>query len=83
MGERIKAALGALPHVREVRGLGLLLGVKFDVPAKQVQQAALDQGIILGTSGDANVLRVMPPMVVTEADVDHLVSVLGQILGDM
>jgi acetylornithine/succinyldiaminopimelate/putrescine aminotransferase len=83
MGERIKAGLGALPHVQEVRGLGLLLGVKFDVPAKQVQQAALDQGIILGTSGDPNVLRVMPPMVVTEADVDYLVAVLGQVLGDM
>lgn len=83
MGERIKAGLSALPHVQEVRGLGLLLGVKFDVPAKQVQQAALDQGIILGTSGDPNVLRVMPPMVVTEPDVDHLVSVLGQVLRDM
>ena len=68
---------GDLPHVREVRGLGLLLGLQLDIPAKQVQAAALDQGIILGTSGDPNVLRVMPPHGRdTQDDVEHLVSVM-------
>lgn len=80
MGEMIKQRVGALPHVQDVLGMGLLLGVKMDVPAKGVQAAALERGIILGTSGDANVLRLMPPMVVTEGDVDHLVAVLGEVL---
>ncbi|HMA33164.1 MAG TPA: aminotransferase class III-fold pyridoxal phosphate-dependent enzyme [Chloroflexia bacterium] len=80
IGTLLQAQLSPLPHVREVRGLGLLLGLVLDVPAKTVQQAALDQGIILGTSADPQVLRLMPPMVVTEADVAHLVAVLDSIL---
>jgi acetylornithine/N-succinyldiaminopimelate aminotransferase len=81
MGAMIKERLGSLPHVRDMRGLGLLLGLHLDVPAKDVQKAALDRGIILGTSGDPNVLRVMPPMVVTADDVEHLAAVLGDVLG--
>ncbi|MDQ3929794.1 MAG: acetylornithine/succinylornithine family transaminase [Chloroflexota bacterium] len=83
MGELMKSRLSELPHVVEVLGLGLLLGVRSDLPAKDVQAAALEQGIILGTSGDPNVLRVMPPMVVTAQDVEHLVSVLSSVLGGL
>jgi predicted acetylornithine/succinylornithine family transaminase len=83
MGTLIKEKLGWLPHVKCVRGMGLLLGLALDVPAKGVQAAALEQGIILGTSGDPNVLRVMPPMCVTQSDVDHLAFVLANVLGEM
>jgi predicted acetylornithine/succinylornithine family transaminase len=83
MGNLLKEKLGWLPHVKGVRGMGLLLGLVLDVPAKIVQTAALEQGIILGTSGDPNVLRVMPPMTVTEADVDHLAGVLSGVLEAM
>ena len=80
IGDLIKQEFVRLPHVREVRGMGLLLGLVLDIPAKEVQAAALKQGIILGTSGDPNVLRVMPPMVVTTEDVEHLVTVMSRIL---
>jgi acetylornithine/succinyldiaminopimelate/putrescine aminotransferase len=83
MGTLLKEKLGWLPHVKCVRGMGLLLGLALDVPAKGVQAAALEQGIILGTSGDPNVLRVMPPMCVTQSDVDHLAFVLANVLGEM
>lgn len=83
MGALIKRKLGDLPHVHEIRGLGLLLGLCLDVPAKDVQAAALKRGVILGTSADPNVLRLMPPMVVTAEDVEHLASVLGEVLGNM
>jgi predicted acetylornithine/succinylornithine family transaminase len=83
MGELMKARLSGLPHVVEVRGLGLLLGLRLDVPAKAVQAAALERGIILGTSGDPNVLRIMPPMVVTTEDVDHLASILRDVVGSL
>jgi predicted acetylornithine/succinylornithine family transaminase len=80
MGDLIKQNLTNLPHVREVRGLGLLLGLHLDIPAKGVQAAALDHHIILGTSADPNVLRVMPPMIVTEQDIDHMTSVMREVL---
>jgi acetylornithine/N-succinyldiaminopimelate aminotransferase len=80
MGRLMKEKLGNLPHVQEIRGMGLLLGLCLDVPAKDVQHAALERGVILGTSGDPNVLRLMPPMVVASEDVEHLASVLRDIL---
>jgi predicted acetylornithine/succinylornithine family transaminase len=83
MGDLLKERLAGLPHVQEVRGLGLLLGLRLDVPAKDVHAAALERGVILGTSADPNVLRVMPPMVVTRDDIERVVSVLGGALADM
>ena len=83
MEKRIRDAIGGLPHVLEIRGLGLLLGLHLDIPAKTVQAAMLERGIILGTSGDANVLRVMPPLVVTAADIDHLAATLDAVLKEL
>ncbi|HEX9991079.1 MAG TPA: acetylornithine/succinylornithine family transaminase [Chloroflexia bacterium] len=80
MGRLMVEKLGGLPHIQEIRGMGLLLGLCLDVPAKDVQYAALERGVILGTSGDPNVLRIMPPMVVTPEDVEHLASVLRDVL---
>src|SRR5205823_3917809 len=79
MGTLITERMRGLPHVQEVRGMGLLLGLRLDVPAREVQAGALERGVILGTSGDPNVLRLMPPMVVTEQDIEHLASVLGTV----
>jgi len=83
MGALLKENIGKLPHVQEMRGIGLLLGVKLDVPGKMVQMSALEQGIILGTSGHPSVLRLMPPMTVTTSDVEHLTDVLGSVLENM
>jgi predicted acetylornithine/succinylornithine family transaminase len=78
-GERLRAGLAGLPHVVEVRGRGLLVGAELDVPAQPVVDAALDAGLVCLTSG-ANVLRLAPPLVVGEADVDHALSVLTEVL---
>ena len=80
MGALIREELGEMPHVCEIRGMGLLLGLCLDVPAKDVQAQALKRGIILGTSSDPQVLRVMPPMVVTPEDIQHLARVMGEVL---
>ena len=82
LGNLIKERVRTLPHVQEVRGMGLLLGLLLDLPAKDVQAGALERGVILGTSADPNVLRLMPPMVVTEQDIEHLAWVLGTVLSE-
>ena len=52
-----------LPGVVGLRGRGLLLGVEFDEPAAaKVQKALLERRIITGTSSDARVLRLLPPL---------------------
>ncbi len=78
-GERLLAGLAGLPHVVEVRGRGLLVGAELDVPAQPVVDAALDAGLVCLTSG-ANVLRLAPPLVVDELDVDRALAILTEVL---
>ena len=65
--------------VEEIRGLGLMLGIQLKKPiAKQWVGALLDQGVVVGTAGD-DVIRLLPPLIVTEADCDRLVEALGEV----
>jgi acetylornithine/N-succinyldiaminopimelate aminotransferase len=57
------------------RGLGLLLGLKCAVPVGQVQAACVAEGLLAITAGD-NVLRLAPPLVVTDGDIDQAVVML-------
>jgi acetylornithine/succinyldiaminopimelate/putrescine aminotransferase len=61
------------------QGAGFLTGLKTSVPAKLVQKALLEQDILTGTSGDPNVLRLLPPFVLKEADVDFLAAALARL----
>jgi len=57
-----------LPVIKEVRGRGLMLGVQLDRPARETQQALHQQGLLINcTKGD--VLRIVPPFVITESQV--------------
>ena len=62
-----------------MRGRGLLVGAELDVPAQPVVDAALDAGLVCLTSG-ANVLRLAPPLVVGEPDVDRALAILTEVL---
>jgi acetylornithine/succinyldiaminopimelate/putrescine aminotransferase len=68
--------------VCEVRGLGLLLGVELDRAVAPVLTAAADRGVLLLSAGE-NVLRLLPPLTVTEADVTRVVSLLDELLGGL
>ena len=64
---------------REVRGLGLMIGLDLDADCKRVVQKALDKGVILNNTGD-HTLRFIPPLVVTKEHIDKVVKVLGEVL---
>jgi acetylornithine/N-succinyldiaminopimelate aminotransferase len=59
----------------DARGLGLLLGLKCAIPQGQVQAACVAEGLMAITAGD-NVLRLAPPLVVTDSDIDQAVVML-------
>jgi acetylornithine/N-succinyldiaminopimelate aminotransferase len=74
-GARLRAGLLRLvadhPGVfEEVRGLGLMLGLKCRVLNSSVQQACMEEGLLTVAAGD-NALRLVPPLVVTDADCDE------------
>jgi acetylornithine/N-succinyldiaminopimelate aminotransferase len=78
-GERLRAGLAGLPHVVDVRGCGLLVGVELDAPAQPFVDAALDAGLVCLTSG-TNVLRLAPPLVVDAAEIDRALAILTEVL---
>jgi acetylornithine/N-succinyldiaminopimelate aminotransferase len=64
------------PQVFEnARGMGLLQGLKCVLPQGEVQAACVAEGLMAITAGD-NVLRLAPPLVVTDADLDEAVEML-------
>lgn len=69
MGEYFKSLLKTLPHVKEVRGAGLLIGAEFDetINAADVKHGCFDRKLIITAIG-SNVIRMVPPLIVTEAD---------------
>ncbi|MBO4530614.1 MAG: aminotransferase class III-fold pyridoxal phosphate-dependent enzyme [Paludibacteraceae bacterium] len=67
--EQIKSA--NLPHVVDVRGRGLMIGVELDCPYKEIRnKLVFEQHVFTGCSG-TNVLRLLPPLCLTKADVDE------------
>ncbi len=76
MGDYLKETLSSIDGVEEVRGRGLLLGVKVREPktAKELQAGLLKQRILAGSSLDPQVLRMMPPLIITRREADLFVE---------
>jgi predicted acetylornithine/succinylornithine family transaminase len=63
--------------ISEVRGLGLLLGLVLDVPALPLQKKLQEKGLLtLATAG--NVLRLLPPLNVSQEEVDQALNLIGE-----
>src|SRR5207253_2776363 len=67
-GERLSAGLHELPHVRSVRGRGLMLACELELPAPDVVRRALvRERLVLNATGPSTV-RLLPPLIVTDAE---------------
>jgi acetylornithine/succinyldiaminopimelate/putrescine aminotransferase len=77
---RLRAGLVAVPGVVRVQGRGLLLGVVLERPAKPVQQELFARGVLVGSAEDPAVLRLLPPLVLTDAEADEFVAALREVL---
>ena len=64
--------------VRDVRGFGLLQGMELDMDGKTVVSECLDRGILINGTGE-HVLRFVPPLIITQLEIDRLLDTLGQI----
>jgi acetylornithine/succinyldiaminopimelate/putrescine aminotransferase len=77
---RLRDALASVPGVARVQGRGLLLGVVLDRPARPVQQALFARGVLVGSSEDPAVLRLLPPLVLGEREADEFVGALREVM---
>jgi acetylornithine/LysW-gamma-L-lysine aminotransferase len=67
--------------VKEVRGLGLMLGVELRFDVFKVIQKCAQRGVLILDAG-RNVLRFLPPLVITEQQIDQAMAVLDAVLGE-
>jgi acetylornithine/N-succinyldiaminopimelate aminotransferase len=77
---RLRQVLADLPPVREITGRGLMLGLVLDRPARPVQLALFERGILVGSANDPSVLRLLPPLVLTDAEADTFAEALHEVL---
>jgi acetylornithine/N-succinyldiaminopimelate aminotransferase len=78
LGNYFMEKLRSLP-VKEVRGIGLMIGVEFSTDAKPVTEKMVEHGLI-GVAAGTNVVRFLPPLNITRADVDEAISKLERAL---
>ncbi|MBZ5603832.1 MAG: aspartate aminotransferase family protein [Acidobacteriia bacterium] len=64
--------------IKEVRGFGLMIGVELDMPGKQIVLDAMEEGVLINCTHET-VLRMLPPYILTEQDVDRGIAVLNRV----
>jgi len=79
LGAGLARAAQASSKVREIRGRGLMWGVELSVPAAPIVAAARERQLLVLSAGP-NVLRLLPPLVIGDADLDRGVAVLAEVL---
>ena len=62
-----------------MRGQGLILGAELTIPGRDIVNAALAQGVIINCTV-GKVLRFIPPLIITEEQVDEVLKVLDEVL---
>jgi acetylornithine/N-succinyldiaminopimelate aminotransferase len=82
MGERLSAALAELPFIASVRGRGLLIGAEL-VPGvsaiELTRRALLEERLVINATGPSS-LRMEPPLIVSEVQIDEAVARLARLV---
>lgn len=80
VGEYLISQLKTMPQIKEVRGKGLMIGLEFDYPVKELRHKLLfEQHVFTGASG-TNVIRLLPPLSLSKEQADCFIGKLKNIL---
>lgn len=84
MGNYFMEKLAKLPHVKEVRGQGLLVGVEFDdtISGVDVKHKCFDKKLLITAIG-SHIIRMVPPLILTEEDCDKAVEIIKQSIEEL
>lgn len=77
--EKLKKLVDKYDFILGHRGMGLMQGLVFDRPVAPVINKALERGLILINAG-ANIIRFVPPLIITKSDVDAMTAILEDCL---
>jgi len=83
IGDRImsglKAQLEGVEHVVAIRGKGCMIGIELNKPCKSLFAAAMAAGLIINVTSDT-VVRLLPPMIMSDSEADQVVSILAPLI---
>lgn len=77
-GDKIRAALTGAKGVLSVSGLGMMVGIEVEKPAKEIAAACLEQGVIVLTAHEK--VRLLPPLNITDAELEEALTILKGVL---
>jgi len=77
----LKASLGGLPGIVDIRGMGLMIGVELERPCGELVKAGLDAGLVFNVTAD-NVIRLLPPLILSESEGREVVERLVPLVKD-
>jgi acetylornithine aminotransferase len=77
--DELRVRLAGLPHVRDVRGKGLLIGVELDRPCGELVRQALERGVLINVTAD-NVIRLLPALVMQAGEAVQLVDAVTRLV---
>lgn len=81
LGDTLLKKLSILPEPKEVRGRGLMIGIEFPFAIKELRNTLIEEGQILtGVSSNPNVLRLLPPLAITDNEVSTFINALKNAL---
>ena len=78
--DRLEEVAKEYDCIKAHRGVGLMQGLVFEQPVGDIIKRAMDLGLILINAG-ANIIRFVPSLVITEEDVDQMISILKEAIG--
>jgi predicted acetylornithine/succinylornithine family transaminase len=79
LGQRLEQIAAKSPRVKAVRGRGLMWGIELAEPAARVLAAARERRLLVLTAGP-NVIRIVPPLTISESDLERGVAILAEVL---
>lgn len=85
-GSYLKSKLEQLKEkydfINDVRGIGLMLGMEFEFPVSDIINKAIDKGLLLLNSGQ-NIIRFVPPLIISKDEIDEGITILDSILQEI
>ena len=83
VGERImsglRSELAGVEHVKDIRGLGCMIGIELNKPCKSLFGMAMSKGLVINVTAES-VIRLLPPFIMTDDEADLLVAILAPLI---
>jgi predicted acetylornithine/succinylornithine family transaminase len=83
IGLLVRDELSKFKQVDQVKGLGLLMGMKLNVDVKLTMKSALESGLVFDSSNDPSVARLMPPLIIGKPEVEEFLAKMSRALGSL